>query len=133
MFPFGMPTNIWIGCTAENQEMYDKRIPFLALISDATVRFVSVEPQIGAVSMFSNPTTTALSDSIDWIIVGGESGGGCRPFDIEWARQLRDECQESGAAFFLKQLGGHPNKRHELSDFPEDLRVQEFPTPQAQP
>jgi len=124
MFPFGMPGNIWIGCTAENQENYDKRVPYLNAITDAAIRFISIEPQIGPVSMVLTP---APSNNIDWIIVGGESGGGCRPFDIEWARTLLNEARINGAAFFLKQLGGHPNKRHELTDFPADLRVQEFP------
>ena len=54
---------------------------------------------------------------------GGESGPGCRPFDWDWARDLRDQCVNSGAAFWMKQGGGHPNKRHQLSDLPEDLRV----------
>lgn len=121
MFPGGeRPDSIWVGCTTENQESFDKRIEHLANVK-AKVRFLSVEPQIGPVSILKNPR------AIDWVISGGESGPGCRPFDVAWARQLRDECKENNIAFFLKQLGGHPNKRHDLSDFPEDLRIQEFP------
>jgi protein gp37 len=30
---------------------------------------------------------------IDWLIVGGESGSGHRPFDPQWARDLRDACR----------------------------------------
>lgn len=127
MFGVGLlPRNLWIGTTAEDQANYDKRIPILAKIP-AVVRWVSIEPQIGPVSILQNPR------AIDWIISGGESGAGCRPFELNWARQLRDECAQNNVAFFLKQLGGFPNKRHELSDFPADLRVQDFPHPHPQP
>lgn len=49
-------------------------------------------------------------DGIDWLIVGGESGPNARPMRAEWARDLRDRCQESGAAFFFKQHGGRTPK-----------------------
>lgn len=43
---------------------------------------------------------------VDWVILGGESGAHHRGFDLEWARTLRDDCFNSGAAFFFKQHGG---------------------------
>lgn len=48
---------------------------------------------------------------IDWLIVGGESGPRSRPMRLEWVRELRDACEDTGTALFLKQIGGHPNKR----------------------
>ena len=42
--------NIWLGVTAENQEQADKRIPILLQIP-AAVRFVSIEPMLGAVDL----------------------------------------------------------------------------------
>jgi protein gp37 len=65
---------------------------------------------------------------LDWVIAGGESGLRCRPFDIEWARKVRIDCFRGDCAYFLKQLGGHPDKRMDPSEWPEDLRVQEYPT-----
>jgi protein gp37 len=50
-------------------------------------------------------------EGIDWLIAGGESGPGARRCDEAWLRDLRDVCEHSGTAFFLKQLGGHPDKR----------------------
>ena len=47
---------------------------------------------------------------IDWVIAGGESGFGHRPMREAWIRELRDDCQRYGVAFFLKQLGGWPDK-----------------------
>jgi protein gp37 len=48
-----------------------------------------------------------------WIILGGESGRAARrhPFDITWARSIRDQCASAGAPFFLKQMGGAPTQR----------------------
>lgn len=44
-------------------------------------------------------------ESIDWIVVGGESGPGARPMHPDWARSLRDQCAEAGVAFNMKQWG----------------------------
>ena len=47
-----------------------------------------------------------------WIILGGESGKAARrhPFDVTWARAIRDQCASAGAPFFLKQMGGAPTQ-----------------------
>lgn len=86
-----------------------------------------------------------LKPGLDWIIVGGESGPGARRFDIEWARSIVDQCRAAGVACFVKQLGANPTvirpgSVNELQDvglsdrkggdpdqWPEDLRVREFP------
>jgi hypothetical protein len=46
--------------------------------------------------------------ALDWVIVGGESGPGARPMDLDWARSLRDQCKAAGVPMFFKQLGAHP-------------------------
>lgn len=48
---------------------------------------------------------------IHWVIAGGESREGCRGCRGEWLRRVRDQCVERSVPFFLKQLGGHPDKR----------------------
>ncbi len=78
-------------------------------------------------SLYSEAEWQQTFAPLDWVIVGGESGPGCRPMEIEWARDLRTQCREINIPFFMKQLGGHPDKKHDLADFPEDLRVREFP------
>ena len=45
------------------------------------------------------------------MIVGGESGPGARPMELDWARSIRTQCERAGVAYFLKQLGGVVNKR----------------------
>jgi protein gp37 len=115
--------NIWMGVSIENQN-YATRADCLRQVP-AAVRFISAEPLIGPLLL--------NVDDIHWVIVGGESQLGCRPMDIAWARAIRDQCREAGVAYFLKQLGGHPNERGLLSDFPVDLRIREWPARVVQP
>jgi hypothetical protein len=115
---------------------------------------------------FSSPQGQGYFPMLDWIIVGGESGPGARPFNIQWARDVVQRCREAGVACFVKQLGSkirppgsfddflatedvsivgkwrcHPKtgsedcaymmtndrKGGDISEWPEDLRVREFP------
>lgn len=99
------PPNVWLGMTAENQKWFDYRRKHLLNVP-ATVHFVSIEPQLG-------PIDARLAEhhdgrGIDWIICGGESGHGARAFDLEWARDLADQCTVAGVPFFMKQLGKNP-------------------------
>jgi protein gp37 len=87
--------NAWLGVTAENQEMADLRIPILLQIPAAT-RFVSYEPALGPLDIEGLP--------VDWVIAGCESGPKRRDAAPSWFRDLRDECQEAGIPFFLKQM-----------------------------
>jgi protein gp37 len=113
------PERVWLGTSVEDQERADSRIRELLKIP-AAIHFLSVEPLLEQVTI-ENPT------GIDWVIVGGESGPRARPMNIEWARQLKDQCKAAGIAFFMKQLGGYPDKRKSMDQFPEDVRVREFP------
>jgi protein gp37 len=112
------PANSWFGVSVENED-YIGRIEELRR-SPAAVKFLSLEPLIG-------PLRELNLAGIDWVIVGGESQSGCRPMNPEWAREIRDQCARAGVAFFMKQLGGHPDKRSNLEDLPADLRIRNYP------
>jgi protein gp37 len=43
--------------------------------------------------------------SIDWVIVGGESGPGARPCDLAWLRAIVEQCAVAAVPCFVKQLG----------------------------
>lgn len=122
----GLPPNIWIGVSVENREAADRRIPELLKIP-ARVRFLSVEPMLERVDIRQTCMPAWDSGKINLVIVGGESGPKARPFEWDWARSIRDQCREAGVAYFMKQGGGHPNKRERLEDIPQDLRIREFP------
>ncbi len=150
---------IWEGVSIENKQTADERIPEL-LRTPAAVRFVSYEPALEYVDLrpyLSHLQTFRVSDAynsdwietrrlgLDWVILGGESGPGARPFDIEAARFTVENCQEAGVPIFVKQLGSKPvrvlgkyvikldpplkdRKGGDMSEWPEKLRVREYPT-----
>jgi protein gp37 len=43
--------------------------------------------------------------TIDWVIVGGESGHNARPSNPQWFRDLRDQCATANVPFLFKQWG----------------------------
>lgn len=43
--------------------------------------------------------------SLDWVIVGGESGSKARPMHPRWVRSVRDQCAAAGVPFLFKQWG----------------------------
>ena len=104
-FPDGWPPNIWAGTSVESQK-YAPRITVLERLP-APVRFASAEPLLERIDLSPWLNRGAIS----WVIVGGESGPGARPMDLDWVRDLRDQSNNAGVAFFLKQLGGVRNKR----------------------
>lgn len=121
------PAHVWIGCTTESQATADERVLHLLRVP-AAVRFLSVEPQVGPVDLTricpsphvqfdalrgycgATPAEdTPAVTGIQWVICGGESGSKARPFDLSWARSLRDQCKAAGVPYFLKQLGARPH------------------------
>lgn len=139
------PINVWLGTSVENQETADERIPHL-LETTAQTRFLSCEPLLGPLDLSGRTVESVWFDAeyanlnpmlaelvaeegwwINWVIVGGESGAQARPMDIEWARDIRNQCVSAGVPFFMKQLGGKGDKREDMLDLPEDLRIRELP------
>ena len=138
--------NVWLGVSGEDQEWTDRRIAELSKVP-AVVRWLSLEPQIADVSIVAWLTSGVIS----WVVQGGESGGPeARPFDVRWARDMRDACERAGVAYFLKQWGARPfdgaegsrcdGEPHawawlklidragaDPSEWPEPLRVRQFP------
>jgi protein gp37 len=96
----GVPSNVWMGTTVENQAMADLRIPILRTIP-ARIHFASCEPLLGSVDL----SRWAWGPNSFWVIAGGESGPKARPSSIQWYRSLRDQCQAAGVPFFFKQWG----------------------------
>lgn len=95
------PPNVWLGTSVEDGRVI-RRIDRLRE-SRADVRFLSCEPLIG-------PLPALNLAGIHWVITGGESGEGARPCDLEWVRDIRDQCLHAGIAFFHKQWGGRTPK-----------------------
>ncbi|MFN2636840.1 MAG: DUF5131 family protein [Gemmatimonadaceae bacterium] len=116
--------NVWLGVSVENQEWANIRIPAL-LQTRAAIRFISAEPLLGPVSLsrwtldwdqdeqaylcqmhgMPDCTQDLACRGLDWVIAGGESGPGARPMHPDWARSLRDQCEDAGVAYHFKQFG----------------------------
>ena len=164
--------NVWLGVSVEDQARADERIPLL-LETPAAVRFLSCEPLLGPVDLNNvreddtpfgkRPIgwgmvlyDDAEAASIDWVIVGGESGPNARPCDVTWIREIRDQCKAADVPVFVKQLGARPmspcdsfgqsqrevtrpcggsgwlhspkdRKGGDWSEWPHDLRVRQYP------
>ena len=138
------PVNTWLGVSIEDQKTADQRVPVL-LDTPAALRFLSVEPLLGPVELnaahlpqrgAANRTRDDAT-TIDWVIVGGESGPAARPCDTAWIRRIVDQCTEAGVPVFVKQLGRRPTgdaldgdagpKGGNFEAFPADLRRREMP------
>ncbi len=145
--PWPLP-NVWLGVSAEDQHWADIRIPAL-LDTPAAVRWVSAEPLIAPVGVRpgqwvppvgGGPRVNLIAPwqepgpSLDWVVVGGESGPGARRCCPEWIRHLVDQCQATGTSVFVKQLGsvwarahGADGKGGDMAHWPDDLRLREMP------
>lgn len=97
------PENVWMGVTVENADCV-YRIEHLRN-TGAFIKFLSLEPLLG-------PLKSINLASIDWVIVGGESGPGARPIDPDWVRDIRDQCIDTKTPFFFKQWGGVNKKKN---------------------
>jgi protein gp37 len=134
----GLPLpNVWLGVSVEDQKAADERIPLL-LETPAAVRFLSCEPLLGPVQFPLPCIGSRFWGDLHWVIVGGESGHNARPCDVQWIRDIVNQCKAAGAAAFVKQLGAYPvsgSFAMALTDGhggnPEEwspgLRVREFP------
>lgn len=121
--------NVHLGVSVEDQKTADARIPVL-LDTPAALRWISLEPMLGAVSieralcscawpadaMRSRHNLSCRADTrtpddqrrwagLDWIVVGGESGPRARPCDVAWIRSIVEQCKTAGTSVFVKQLG----------------------------
>jgi protein gp37 len=115
--------NVWLGVSVEDQATADERIPLL-LHTPAALRFVSYEPALGPVDFWNIPYKNGFTNSmargnsfripaLDWLIVGGESGPGARPFNIEWALETIAQCGLAKVPCFVKQFGSHVVSRND--------------------
>jgi protein gp37 len=166
---WGPLPNVQLLVSVEDQVSADERISIL-LDLPATVRGVSYEPALGEVDfyrfLYRDYPKQPDREHLDWIVVGGESGPGARPFDLAWPRSTIMQCKAAGVPCFIKQLGAKPfvaademaallevdpfdfaegleeqgmptdrcfcmlkdSKGADMSEWPEDLRVREFPS-----
>lgn len=120
------PPHVWQGVSVE-AAAFAFRIDHLRR-TPARVKFLSVEPLLGSIPDLN-------LDGIHWVIVGGESGPGCRPLEVAWVRQIREACERQGVPMFFKQTGEKlartlklkSRKGGDAAELPAELRIRQFP------
>jgi len=120
------PRNAWIGVSAEDQDTFDQRVEILGR-TPAAVHFVSAEPFLGDIDIGNafDPSSEPYG-KLDWAIIGGETGSGHRPMDIEAARAFIRQVKCMGGAMFVKQDSGpRPGMRGRFTD--AEWALKEYP------
>jgi protein gp37 len=134
--------NVWLGVSVEDQQRANERYaPMKALAEQGWITWVSYEPALESVAWWG-------WSFLKWLVVGGESGPGARPFNIAWARNTVKQCGEASVPVFVKQLGAFPVEEREvgttkggchiplkfrdrkggdMSEWTADLRVRQMP------
>ena len=145
MRPGDSLTHIWPGTSAWDQASADANVPHLLRVP-AAVRWLSLEPLLGPVdlrrylpiecprmepyeSQAEFLARVAVEDAarLRWVVPGCESGPSRRPCELEWVRSVVEQCAAAGVKCFVKQLDLDGRVSHDPAEWPEDLRVREYP------
>lgn len=121
VFNYDKLHNVYLGVSVENQKWADIRIPIM-LLTPTHIRFVSCEPLLERIEIPRDCLRW-----LSWLIIGCESGQNRRNFEYSWARQIINDCKSVSVPVFVKQIpvGGKVSKN--MDEWPEDLRVREYP------
>ena len=95
--------HIWWGVSVEDRKHGLPRVELLRK-SNAAIKFLSIEPLLEDLGRFD-------LDSMDWVIVGGESGPRARPMEAAWVEKIHLQCKRASVPFFFKQWGGVQKSR----------------------
>lgn len=132
--------NVWIGTSIAEQKDADKNIPELLKCRDLSpVLFVSYEPAVGPVHLepwltreYEPSEDYVAFSGIDWVIVGGESGAGARPFDVAAARSIVSQCQSANVPCFVKQMGANVVTRNDQIEDAFNNGLSGWPDPEVE-
>lgn len=96
--------NVVIGCSIENQNMADYRLPIYMSLPIAH-KMIICAPLLSKINLLPY-----LDDSIDIVSAGGESGPEARTCDYGWVLDIRRQCAERGVNFVFHQTGAKLKK-----------------------
>lgn len=151
-YSYPLPKNVWPGVSVTSMNNL-QRVNSLLKVYGGGMKWVSVEPLLGPVSfdqssLIQDGETTGWNmfgspeNGISWVVVGGESGPGARPCNVEWIRSIAAQCKAAQVKVFVKQLGSNAflsddfgscplqlkdKKGGEPTEWPEDLHIREMP------
>lgn len=118
-----IPDKVWCGVTVGCRKSL-ARLDDLRRVK-AKIRWASIEPLLEEIDI-----EPWLADgTLQWVVVGGESGPGHRPMDPAWAEKIQRACVEHGVPFFLKQWSAmFPKKDVEYPPMIDGREWREYPT-----
>ena len=91
------PDNCWVGVTVCNDGMMTLALTNLASV-EAKVRYLSIEPCLGFISMKSHP----IKGIVDQIIIGAQTKP-YKPPEISWVQEIVEAADKAGIPVFLKE------------------------------
>lgn len=140
--------HVWLGTSIGSQKAIQRLHDLITPIQSG-IKFLSLEPMHGEIDLPLDEYVDMghkVKDLIDWVIIGGESGNETgkyryRPCQLCWIEHVVNQCTAAGISVFVKQLGTYLSKELKLSDrhggnineFPESVRVREFPNEVGMP
>lgn len=105
--------NVAVGCTVENQEMVNVRMPVFHSLP-IRHRLVIVAPMLGKVNLQPYLDSAIIEE----VSVGGESGKYARTLDFDWVIDVRNQCVEAGIPFCFHQTGSYLLKNRRIYRIP---------------
>ncbi|MEG0736639.1 MAG: DUF5131 family protein [Longicatena sp.] len=90
--------NVNIGCTVENQETADYRLP-LFLSYPIKRRFIACAPLLESIDL------TPYLHGVEHVSAGGETGRDVRVCDYDWVLNIREQCIKANVTFWFKNTG----------------------------
>ncbi len=95
--------NVWLGVSAENQECWNQRAPFLCALKELGWHtWVSLEPLLGPINIAPGPGEWITKP--DWVVVGCESGPRRRPCNTDWIYNTIEQCRNLNVPCYVKQI-----------------------------
>lgn len=91
--------NVTIGTTIENQLRADERISILKELP-IKHKLITIQPMLEKIDLLEY-----LDDSIEYVVVGGESGRNVRPLHYDWVLDIREQCIKKNVNFEFRQVG----------------------------
>ena len=91
--------NVTFGCSVENQKQADLRLPVFQRFP-AKHKFIICEPLLENINLFKY-----LSEFIEYVSVGGESGTNARQCNYDWVLNIRKQCIDASTGFIFRQTG----------------------------
>ena len=109
--------NVIVGCTCENQDRADYRLPIFAKLP-IRYKTVIIGPMLGPVDL-----EKYLDGSICEVTCSGESGANVRPLNYDWVLDVRRQCMNQGVSFQFHQTGAYFIKDGRTYHIPRRLQM----------